>query len=256
MNEQMSAAAEQRAAGGRYASRERGRPIERRAGEDAGSFRGLVTHAAPQIRAAGDSGSGSGFWGLACRTNTPYEMWDWAGPYTEIVTAGAFGVSLARADLDVPLVLQHVDLRRIARTTIEAGQPGHLRLAESSDGLECFADVLDLADPDVDYIARKIRAGLVTEMSFKFRIESGSWSPDWTEYHIERVDIHRGDVAICGYGANPNTLAEVRTPALAEVLSRASEAEALAAYADLAVRFGVPAAREHRVFKVRDSDLV
>jgi hypothetical protein len=42
-------------------------------------------------------------------------------------------------------------------------------------------------------------------MSFRFRIERGSWSPDWSTYAIEGYDIHRGDVAIVGYGANPHT---------------------------------------------------
>lgn len=254
MNEHIRAAAEARAAGSQYASRGlASRPTERRAGEDASSFRGLVTSAAPQIRAAGDDGQGAGFWGLACRTNTGYEMWDWAGPYTEVVTAGAFAASLGRADLDVPLVLQHIDLRRIARTTIPAGEVGHLALVETEDGLECIAPLLDLADSDVDYILRKIRSGLVTEMSFKFRIEAGTWSPDWTEYHIERVDIHRGDVAICGYGANPNTLAEQRQP-LAAQLAKANEAEARAAFDALAARFAPPAPPA-RAFKVLDSDL-
>lgn len=245
MNEHIRAAAEARAGGSQYASRGlASRPTERRAGEDASSFRGLVTSAAPQIRAAGDGGEGAGFWGLACRTEVGYEMWDWAGPYTEVVSAGAFDSTLARGDLDVPLVLQHIDLRRIARTTIPAGEVGHLSLVMTEDGLECLAPSLDLADSDVDYILRKIRSGLVTEMSFKFRIEAGTWSPDWTQYNIERVDIHRGDVAICGYGANPNTLAEQREP-LATQLARADEVEARAAFDALASRFAkpIPAAR-------------
>ena len=212
MNEHIRAAAEARAAdGGRYAARGlASRPTERRSGEDPSSFRGLVTSAAPQIRAAGEGGSGLEFFGLACRVDFGYEMWDWAGPYTEVVAPGAFAKTLAQADLDVPLVLQHIDLRRIARTTIPAGQPGHLSLVETADGLECLAAELDPNDADVAYIVPKIRSGLVTEMSFKFRITKGTWSPDWTQYNIEEVDIHRGDVAICGYGANPGTIAEVR----------------------------------------------
>jgi len=113
---------------------------------------------------------------------------------------------LARADLDVPLVLQHQDLRRLARTT-----NGSLILAETDDALEVRAPELDLADPDVGYIVPKLRSGLVDEMSFKFRIESGQWSPDYMEYRINAYDIHRGDVAIVGYGANPATSSGVRS---------------------------------------------
>jgi phage head maturation protease len=71
---------------------------------------------------------------------------------------------------------------------------------------------LDAADEDVSYIVPKIRAGLIDEMSFMFRIVKGMWSPDYTEYRIDAFDIHRGDVSIVGYGANPATSAELRTP--------------------------------------------
>jgi len=129
-----------------------------------------------------------------------YEMWDWAGPYTEIVSAGAGAKSLMTPNLDVPLVLDHESLRRIATTLT-----GTLTLAEEEAGLLVDAPELDLADYDVAYIAPKLRSKMVTEMSFRFRIIRGQWSPDYTEYRIEEYDIHRGDVAIVGYGANPTT---------------------------------------------------
>lgn len=257
MNEHIRAAAEARAAGTNYAARGlASRPTERRSGEDPGSFRGLVTSASPKIRAAGEDGTGAEFWGLACRTDFGYEMFDWAGPYTESVDPGAFDASLARADLDVPLVLQHVDLRRIARTSIPAGQVGHLTLVAGPDGLECLAPLLDLSDADVQYILPKIRSGLVTEMSFKFRITKGQWSPNWEEYHIQEVDIHRGDVAICGYGANPGTVAEVREDTLAAKVARADESEARALLDSLNQRFAPPIpAQPSRAFLVTDADL-
>jgi hypothetical protein len=33
----------------------------------------------------------------------------------------------------------------------------------------------------------------------------GTWSPDYTAYRIEQVDIDRGDVSVVNYGANPAT---------------------------------------------------
>lgn len=247
MNELIARAAELRGrSDSQYADRGfDARPTERRCSEDPGSFRGLVTPAAPTIRATGTGASaGAEFWGLAARTNYGYEMYDAFGPYTETVDAGAFGPSLARADLDVPLVLQHVDLRRVARTTIPAGQLGHLSLTEGTDGLECLAQ-LDPCDPDVAYIMPKIRSGLVNEMSFKFRIVRGQWSPDWSEYHIQEADIMRGDVAICGYGANPGTVAEIREDSLEARISRASEDEAKAVLEKLRSRFApAPPARK------------
>jgi len=143
-------------------------------------------------------------------------MWDMFGPYTEQVSTGAGAESLARDDLDVPLVLAHDSLRRIARTT-----NGTLALSETDDGLLVDAPRLDRTDGDVAYILPKLESGLVDEMSFRFRIEAGSWSPDWSTYAIEKYDIHRGDVAIVGYGANPHTqgagMRSQALPALADL---------------------------------------
>ena len=196
MNEDILRAAAERASG----TAQRGdRPRQRRAGADGG----LATARGPLAgvhleRAAGDGGA-LVFTGHASVTERGYELWDWAGPYTEVVAATAFDETLGRSGLDVPLVLDHDSMRRIARTT-----NGSLRLAMDETGLAVEAD-LDPADADVSYIEPKLRSGLIDEMSFRFRIIRGQWSPDYTEYRIEEVDIHRGDVAIVGYGANPAT---------------------------------------------------
>ncbi len=139
------------------------------------------------------------FDGYATVYERGYVMYDFWGPYTEVISGGAAATSLNRADLDVPFVLAHDQLRRIARTT-----NGTLTLSEDDAGLHVLAD-LDPTDADVAYIAPKLRAGLIDEMSFAFRIVRGTWSPDYTEYRIEEFDIHRGDVAIVGFGANPAT---------------------------------------------------
>ncbi|MFA7117111.1 MAG: HK97 family phage prohead protease [Bacteroidales bacterium] len=174
------------------------RPSRRRsAEEETAPARVSVRVRDLQIREAGSTGLQ--FRGYASVTDASYEMWDMFGPYAELVSPGAFAKTLGTPELDVPLVLQHQDLRRIARTT-----NGSLRLTEDDNGLLVEAD-LDPEDRDVDYIVPKLRSGLIDEMSFKFRITSGQWSPDWMEYHINEVDIHRGDVAIVGYGANPHT---------------------------------------------------
>jgi uncharacterized protein len=198
----LEAAAEARAAGVRAAT---DRPSQRRCAETAGSAPAVRVRAERvELRAAGDDDGLLHFTGFASVYNRGYEMWDMFGPYTEQVNSGAGAQSLAREDLDVPFVLAHDSLRRIARTT-----NGSLTLAEQTvddvEGLHVDAPELDARDADVAYIAPKLRSGLVDEMSFRFRIEAGSWSPDWMEYHIERYDIHRGDVAIVGYGANPHT---------------------------------------------------
>ena len=179
------------------------RPSQRRSAENGSSFRASFA-ASIELRAKGEESDRLLFEGLASATERGYEMWDMWGPYTEIVSAGAFSESLARADLDVPLVLGHDQLRRIARTTT-----GNLQLEETDDGLMVRAE-LDPADPDVAYIAPKLRAGLIDEMSFAFRIKAGQWSPDYSEFRINVAEIHRGDTAIVGFGANPFTQSGLR----------------------------------------------
>jgi HK97 family phage prohead protease len=179
------------------------RPTERRSDQSGGPA-AVRASAALSLREPADGGF-LHFHGVASVTETPYELWDFFGPYTEVVAANAFDECLNRADLDVPLVLAHDSLRRIARTT-----NGSLLLTVTDAGLEVDAPELDPTDADVAYIAPKLRAGLIDEMSFAFRIDAGEWSPDWTTFRITKVDIHRGDVAIVGYGANPNTSGELR----------------------------------------------
>jgi len=193
----LEAAAEARAAGVRAAG---DRPRERRAGEQPGPALVRVRAQRMELRAADGEADALHFTGYASVYDRGYEMWDFFGPYTEQVSAGAGARSLSTPDLDVPLVLAHDSLRRIARTT-----NGTLTLTEDESGLLADAPALDAGDADVAYIAPKLRSGLIDEMSFRFVITSGSWSSDWTEYHIDEYDIHRGDVAIVGYGANPYT---------------------------------------------------
>lgn len=180
------------------------RPSQRRCAPEPTARGAILAPAKLELRAASTAGK-KDFHGMATVYERGYEMWDWYGPYTEIVSAGSGATSLARADLDVPLVLQHQDLRRIARTTNES-----LFLTELDTGLDVFAPELDETDHDVAYITPKILSRLIDEMSFKFRIISGQWSPDYMEYRINEYDIHRGDVAIVGYGANPYTDATMR----------------------------------------------
>lgn len=209
------------------------RPSQRRCSEEDGSPARVSARAhGIQIRQAAGDGPLQ-FEGLASVYERGYEMWDWYGPYTEVVSAGAATDSLSRADLDVPLVLQHQDLRRIARTT-----NGSLILTETEEGLHVNAPELDPTDHDVQYIAPKLRSGLVDEMSFKFRITSGVWSPDYTEYRIQAFDIHRGDVAIVGYGASPHTAgAGLRSSNLPDLIRDMDDTEARQALAELRARF-------------------
>ncbi len=186
----------------REVARRGDRPRHRRSDDRGARAMTRATLAGVHVRQA--ASGGLSFEGHASVTERGYEMWDFFGPYSEVVSARAFDDTLARAGLDVPLVLGHDQMRRLARTT-----NGTLTLRMDDDGLAVRAE-LDPTDIDVQYIVPKLRSGLIDEMSFAFRIDSGTWSPDFTEYRIDKVDIHRGDVAIVGYGANPHTDGTVR----------------------------------------------
>ena len=189
----------------------------------------------------GDTGDGSSFLvfdGVASAYEQAYTMWDYFGPYDEIVTAGAGAASLNRVDLEVPYVHGHDQMRRIASTWNDT-----LFLSESDIGLIVNAPQLDPEDYDVAYMAPKMRAGLYNEMSFAFRITQGIWSPDYTQYRINTYDIHRGDVSIVGFGANPYTTGSLRADRdLRALLRDAPEDEARSALGELLQRF--PAKRK------------
>jgi phage head maturation protease len=182
------------------------RPSQRRSTERAGS---PAVVAAPMSRCEIRGADGDGplvFDGMATVYERGYEMWDMFGPYTEYVHMGAGAVSMARADLDVPLVLGHNPMQRLART----GNPvSPLILTEVNDGdrpgLHVLAPSLQRDNPWVSQIVPLLRTGLIDEMSFRFMITAGRWNEDWDEYHIHAYEIHRGDTAIVGYGANPHT---------------------------------------------------
>ena len=204
------------------------RPRQRRSSEPLNTGAGARMPARCEIRAKSGAADMTGpleFFGHATAFERGYEMYDFWGPYTEVVSEGAADVTLAQTvpPLDTTLNLGHDQLRRIASTVAPERL---LRLSVESythedggaaSGLAVLADNLDPEDYDVRYIAPKLRSGLITEMSFAFRIIRGQWSPDYTEYRIDQFDLHRGDVAIVGYGANPHTDGALRnklTPAM------------------------------------------
>jgi HK97 family phage prohead protease len=186
------------------------RPRERSAPEQSGAPR-LWTPAqrstcTVERAAAGSKAPGTvRFEGLASVTDTAYVMYDWLGEYDEVVALGAFEQTLSE-DPHVPLVIDHTSSRRLALTG-NTFSPLELSEITSGDqtGLMSVAPTMELSDPDVAYITPKLEKQLIDEMSFRFTIEAGRWSDDFTTYTIQRVNIHRGDVSIVGYGANPHT---------------------------------------------------
>ncbi len=174
------------------------RPRERRGDVHVPLARAQVVRMA-ESRSA-DGSASVRFVGYASVTETPYEMFDWFGSYTEVVTAGAFRSTLAN-DPSVEFVVNHA---RGGQIPMAHTRNGTLRLAEDDEGLRVEAD-LDPARHDVHDMLAAIERGDLAEMSFRFRIDSGLWSPDYTEFRIDAVDLDRGDVSAVNFGASPHT---------------------------------------------------
>lgn len=156
-----------------------------------------------EVRA--QAGSKATVEGYASVTEAPYEMFDFLGSYTEVVRQGAFAKTLSE-NPQVQLLLNHGGLA-MAYT-----KAGTLRLAEDSTGLHMAAEV-NTARRDVGDMVHALADGDVDEMSFAFRVPAGKsmWSPDYDERSILEVDIHRGDVSVVNFGANPSTTAAMRS---------------------------------------------
>lgn len=179
------------------------RPSQRRSGSPSTSTRHAHGGKARVLRAANGDGTLPVIRGYASVVEQPYQMWDAFGPYTEVVSADAFAVTLA-ANPDVQLNYQHgrVGLP-LARSTISQGE-GSLNLSVDATGLTVEAVPVTALSTTRDVLAL-MDAGVLDEMSFAFSITRGQWSPDYTEFRILEVDINRGDVAVVNYGANPAT---------------------------------------------------
>lgn len=167
--------------------------------------------------------------GVASVTETPYEMWDMFGPYTETVSATAFDDSLSRRP-DVAFLVNHGGLT-MARTT-----NGTLLLSASPQGLGTEA-WLNPARADVSDLAIAINDGCINQMSFAAMLEEGVWNDDYTEFRMTKLNLHCGDVSAVNYGANPATTIAARAHRFLDEMDRLPSGAAMAALRHLEVRF-------------------
>jgi len=168
--------------------------------------------------------------GYASVVEEPYQMFDWLGEYTEVVRSGAFARTLG-ANPQVQLLLNHGGL------SMAYTKAGTLRLAEDSTGLYIGAD-LNTSRSDIRNMVTAIDDENVDEMSFAFRTTRQQWSPDYDQRDILEVDIHRGDVSVVNFGANPATSVAMR----AQDFDRMPDDEARAIVERLQRRLAAPAA--------------
>lgn len=188
------------------------RPSQRRAADPTlGALAGAaLTPQPPAVRAAGDQpNTGSTVVGYASVTEVGYEMYDMFGPYTEVVSLDAFDATLASDPL-VEFTLNHA---RGGSIPMAHTRNGTLALSAIKTGETTGLWYEAHVDPTRGDVADALKAldrRDLAESSFKFSITRGLWSPDYTEYRIEQVDLNRGDVSAVNFGANPNATAAVR----------------------------------------------
>jgi HK97 family phage prohead protease len=221
-----AAAALRRAQGGYSAPVDR--PRNRRAAEslDARAYAPARMYRVQPADGVADDGTWS-FRAYASVVETPYDMWDMFGPYTEELASSAFDATL-QADPDVAFLLNHGGMT-LART-----RSGTLQLGTDDTGL-WYEPRLDTGVQAVRDLRSGITRGDLTECSFAFRITRGEWSPDYSAYRITGVDIDRGDVSIVNYGANPATYVVGTSDAPVDV-DALDDAQALALSAALEQR--------------------
>lgn len=166
--------------------------------------------------------------GYASAFEQGYEMYDWYGPYTEIVSAGAADKTLA-ADPEVVFRFNHANM------PMASTRNDRLQLWADDHGLGERA-WLNPKRSDVQLLVQAIEDQDVREQSFMFRITSGHWSPDYSEYRIDAFDLDRGDVGPVTYGANPHTSIAARSGEFLDVIPNLPPLVAREAYARLAQR--------------------
>jgi HK97 family phage prohead protease len=207
-----------------------------------------------EVRAESDGSTKVNFSGHASVTDKGYDMYGGPGSamggWTEYVDSGAFKRTLSQ-NPDVAFLINHEGMT-LARTKSKT-----LTLREDTVGLAVKA-TLDTRDTNVNNAVVQMEAGNLDEMSFAFRIVRQQWLnadgeevPWWDlsgiERHIQEVNIHKGDVSLVNYGANPFTAANLR--ALADMIrpapaDRFVQADVRAAITLLQARVQTPAEGE------------
>lgn len=174
-----------------------------------GAKRGIERRSYParfELRAKpnGTGGTRYELSGYASVYDTPFEMWDPFGSYDEVVRQ-ASGAKTLSENPDVMFVYNHEGMP-LART-----KNGSLRLLEDSTGLEMNAPDLNGERDIVREVVRAVEEQLLDEMSYAFRVMRQEWSPDFMQRDIIEYNLHRGDVSVVNFGANPATSVALRS---------------------------------------------
>jgi HK97 family phage prohead protease len=179
----------------------------------------------------GTGGTRYALTGYATVYDSRYPITDKHGEYGERVRPGAGRKTLSESP-DVVLRMDHGGIP-LARTKNRS-----LLLTEDSTGLLADAPDLNGSRSDVHDVCTAADDGILDEMSFAFRTTRQKWSDDYTERDIDEYSLHRGDVSVVTFGANPDTkfVASMR----AQDWDALDEDEARDLYERLSRRFQTP----------------
>jgi HK97 family phage prohead protease len=142
--------------------------------------------------------------GVASRGETWYPV---GSRFEEKMCAGVWRRSLANGP-DTVLLVDHNGLG-FARTRTPSGEPS-LHLSEQRDGSLGVKANLDLSSPRVQDLRATIEnCGI--QMSVGFICEQDRWDETGERLRREVIasSLHKGDVTLCNFGANPETEASV-----------------------------------------------
>jgi HK97 family phage prohead protease len=166
-------------------------------------------------------------------------MFDMFGDYEEVVRAGS-GAKTLSENPDVVLVFNHAGMP-MART-----KAGNLELSEDDHGLHMRAPELNGDLSIVRDVVTGVQDGVLDEMSFAFRVTRQEWSPDWMQRDITEYSLHRGDVSVVTYGANPATTVALRAEDIGRVIDHLEGDALREAHARLAARLESEAHKSQR----------
>jgi|HubBroStandDraft_6_1064221.scaffolds.fasta_scaffold00417_13 HK97 family phage prohead protease len=130
------------------------------------------------------------------------ECWYEVGDYEERAVRGFCRRTLGEKP-DVMFLANHGDMP-MGRT-----KTGSLRLEEPHRGLRYDVD-LQLHDPDVKRLLPKLEREDMDESSFAFRARDQEWDKDYRKRSLIDVSLHKGDVSVVNFGANPAASAGLR----------------------------------------------
>lgn len=145
------------------------------------------------------------FEGVASVVDTPYEVNDMFGTFSETIRSGAFNKTLRDSKADVALFVNH-DTMGIPLATRGAGT-----LKLSADPNLRVSATLDPIRNDVIAIRSAVQRGEMSQMSIGFQVPKArdTWNADYTQREIGEVKLL--ETSIVWQGANQFTSTSMRS---------------------------------------------